>query len=113
MSAPATDAPKRLMSQPEYLRGATHLPKPLRDFHDAKDAFKSLHEWMGEPESRAGITMPNWVDGMCYVIDYFLKFMAAHGWTMQRSRAAVEFASLDATIKARRDREYASVEPTA
>lgn len=33
--------------------------------------------------------------GQCYAIDWFLWFMAQHGWTLQRSRAkGVEFFDL-------------------
>lgn len=93
------------MSPPvaDWLRSGKHLPPPLRDFHDQKDVFKSLHEWAGPLEE--GEKRPSWIEGHCYVIDLFLRFMAAHGWTLQRSRKPVEFASLADTIKQRRDRE--------
>lgn len=97
------------IDQAEFLRDPErYLPAPLRDFHDQKDVFKSLHEWLRpmDPQAeRVGDARPNWRDGQCYVIDGFLKFMAAHGWTLQRSSASVNFASLAHTIEARRDRE--------
>lgn len=90
-----------------WLRDGNHLPAPLKDFHDAKDVFKSLHEWVAsaKPEQRGPFQRPSWIDGQCYVMDDFLAFMAAHGWTMQRSRAKLTFADLRLTIKNRREKE--------
>jgi hypothetical protein len=83
----------------EWLKEGAHLPSPLRDFHDQKDVFKSLHDWAGK---EAGVS---WVVGHIYVIDLFLRFMATHGWTLQRSRARLPFADLATTIDERRERE--------
>lgn len=99
---------KPKISVREYVKDAQHLPAPLRDFHDQKDVFKTFHGWLGpqpEEDKCHGFTRPSWVDGQIYVIDGFLRFMAACGWTLQRSRASVDFASLEAAIKARKEEE--------
>lgn len=80
----------------EWLARARHLPPALRDFHAQKDVFKALHDWM--PEDTGNFEMPSWVDGQVYTIDYFLRFMAVHGYTLQRSRADVPFCDLTATV---------------
>jgi hypothetical protein len=103
---------KAKMSARDYVRDAQHLPAPLRDFHDQKDVFKTFHGWLGElseKDKQHGFSRPSWADGQIYVIDGFLRFMAACGWTLQRSRASVNFASLDAAIKARQDEEAKSL----
>lgn len=92
----------------DLLESGKHLPQPLQDFHDQKDVFKSLHEWMKpslEKNKDSLDKMPDWRSGHIYTIDYFLRFMAIHGWTLQRSRTKINFCDLDETIKDRRDRE--------
>lgn len=94
-------------SQADYVRDGGHLPSIMRDFHDQKEIFKSAWEWFtdsGKDPPPMGIS---WMAGHVFTVDCFLKFMAAHGWTMQRSRADVEFADIQETIKDRRDREAA------
>ena len=90
----------------KWVSDGEHLPAPLRDFHDQKDFFKSLHDWMSNGNARGvGEDLPNWIAGQIYVIDWFLRFAALHGWTLQRSRKPLTFASLDQTIGERRQRE--------
>lgn len=86
-----------------FLSSGKYLPKPLRDFHDAKEVFKTMHTLISSDNE--SIKPIKWVQGQCYVIDIFLWFMAKRGWTMQRSRAKIEFDNLDEDIKARRDIE--------
>jgi len=81
----------------KWLHRGGHLPRPLRDFHDAKEVFKAMHVTMpGDPN--ASIKQPDWITGHCYVIDVFLWFMAIRGWTMQRSRCDLDFRDLDADL---------------
>jgi hypothetical protein len=84
-----------------YLKTGAYLPKPLRDFHDQKEVFKTMHA-MIDPANES-IKSVGWVQGQCYVIDIFLWFMAARGWTLQRSRVKADFRDLDADIEARRE----------
>lgn len=85
----------------EYVESGHHLPAPLRDFHDAKDLFKLMHRRYGSRSEglfKYYEQSVNWVLGQCYVIDWFLWFMAQHGWTLQRSRSKVDFRNLDAAL---------------
>lgn len=78
-----------------------HLPPWLRDFHDQKDLFKAIQAWTN-PLNREKAPDPNyhvtWVQGHCYTVDTFLRFMAFHGFTLQRTRKQLEFCDLDASI---------------
>lgn len=82
-----------------WRKSNAHLPDILKDFHDQKDVFKTMHQMIGEsPKNISGKTM-DFVDGHIYAIDVFLWFMARHGYTLQRSRANVEFDSIERNIK--------------
>lgn len=61
-----------------------YLPEPIRDFHDQKDLFKSMHLLYQDSEGEKN--MPNWMQGQIYVVDWFLWFMAARGYTLQKTR---------------------------
>ncbi len=77
----------------EYLESGEHLPKFLRDFHDQKDFFKSMH-YLCEG-SEGSDEKPNWVEGHIYTIDWFLWFMASRGYTLQKCRKkGIEFKEL-------------------
>lgn len=75
-----------------------HLPKLMRDFHNCKDIFKTISEYIvceeGHPASEI-----NWRQAHCYTIDVFLWFMAEHGYTLQRSRSRHEFSDLRDRIR--------------
>lgn len=73
-----------------------HLPKFMRDFHDQKDLFKTIHETF-EIKPGGENDVP-WATGMEYVIDVFLWFMALHGYTLQRTRKRGEFRGIDERI---------------
>jgi hypothetical protein len=86
----------------EYVKSGDHLPAPLKDFHDMKDVFKLLHRLYARNDDSTfeyNGEKVNWVLGQCYVIDWFLWFMAQRGWTLQRSRADVGFIDLTEEIK--------------
>lgn len=77
-----------------------HLPAFMRDFHDQKDLFKTIHgRYQERPEGA------NWVQAHVYTIDFFLWFMAQHGYTLQRSRARLPFDDLHASIEAHQEVE--------
>lgn len=86
------------MQPREYVETGRHLPPFLSDFHDAKDFFKYMHRVQGDCQD--GDESINWRIGCIYTIDHFLWFAAQHGWTLQRSRAAVEWRDLDDGIAA-------------
>lgn len=88
----------------EYLKSGAYLPAPLRDFHDAKEVFKTMHSVVAVEKNEYARSV-TWVTGQCYVIDIFLWFMARRGWTLQRSRAAVDFRDLQGDVAARREQD--------
>lgn len=92
------------MNTDEFLKSGAYLPAPLRDFHDQKEVFKTMHGTMDLSKNEYAKTV-SWIVGQCYVIDVFLWFMARRGWTLQRSRARVDFRDLGVDIKAQRDAE--------
>lgn len=110
-----SDEKKQERTQPPplqtWLQSGNYLPPPLRDFHDQKEVFKSiwqrlLRRFSADPSTEQYLGGMTWAQDQIFVIDHFLWFMAAHGWTLQRSRAKVDsYENLDATIKERRDRE--------
>lgn len=74
----------------EWLRSGKHLPEPMRDFHDQKNLFKSMH--FLQQKSDGADKNPNWIQGHIYIIDFFLWFMASRGYTLQKTRKkGVEF----------------------
>lgn len=88
-----------------YVDSGLHLPSPLKDPYDAEDLFKLMHRLYGKDDEDCHVFATtgeriNWYMGQCYVIDWFLWFMGQHGWTLQRSRANVEFKDLAERIAA-------------
>lgn len=62
-----------------------HLPFFLKDFHDAKDFFKAFHEWASETDT-PWKDLPSWCDCHILTLDYLLRFLAVHGYTLQKWR---------------------------
>ena len=91
-----------------YVESGKHLPPPLRDFHDCKDFFKwvdgvcvsHVREDETSPTHYMNKDLPNWTTAQIYTIDYFLWFMGQFGYTLQRSRANVDFRSLEEEVGA-------------
>jgi hypothetical protein len=79
----------------EYLASNRWLPWFMRDFHDQKDLFKTIEQkWPNAKEMDI-----SWVLAHVYVVDRFLKFMAFHGYTLQKSRAkGVQFGDIHWTL---------------
>lgn len=77
----------------DWLKSGKHLPDFLRDFHNQKNVFKwinyslELNNLKSESHDKINI---NFRDQMCYTIDYFLWYMAMHGYTLQRSRVRLD-----------------------
>lgn len=85
------------MNIKDFLSNCKFLPWFLRDFHDQKALFKSVERHMGrDDEARYGV---DWVKANCYTIDKFLRYMAMHGYTLQKSRVHCDFCSLEETLK--------------
>ena len=98
----------------EWLRSGEYLPQPLRDFHDQKEVFKTiwqrlLRRFESDPSTKTYLGGMTWPAAQIFVIDHFLWFMAAHGWTLQRSRTHVAdgFDDLAAAVQKRRNEEVA------
>src|SRR5690606_6416319 len=92
----------------KWIETGKHLPRFLRDFHDQKDLFKTIEQEWGQPADKHYAV--GWVAAQCYVIDRFLRFMALHGYTLQRTRTRVECYDLRETLKQaeeERQRQYA------
>ena len=88
-----------------FLKGDSYryLPRFLRDFHDQKAVFKSVERHMGRDRDSYGV---DWMAGQCYVVDRFLKYMALHGYTLQRTQVSgIDFCDLDATLREDRNRD--------
>ncbi len=87
-----------------FLKSGNYLPRPLRDFHNAKRLFKRIDENIqrtlaNDDNARISYQGYNWILAHIYVVDQFLWFMARHGWTLQRSRQPLVFADLETTLK--------------
>jgi len=76
----------------EWLESSEYLPEFLRDFHDQKNIFKSMHFLYADAD--VARDKPNWMQGQIYVIDWFLWFMASRGYTLQKSRKGVSFLGM-------------------
>lgn len=74
-----------------------HLPEFMRDFHNCKSLFRGISEHIICDDDNPA-NQVNWRQAHCYTIDVFLWFMAKHGFTLQRSRARLEFEDLDALL---------------
>lgn len=78
-----------------WLKSAKYLPDFMRDFHNQKDLFKTIHELVNEHDGTKAIS---WRDAHIYTIDVFLWFMARRGYTLQRSRVKCDFLDIRQTI---------------
>jgi hypothetical protein len=82
------------------LRAARHMPEFMRDFHDQKDLFKTIQSVM-ETKNPDTCGAVNWMQGQCYCIDVFLKFMAMHGYELRK--VGHETFDLKATMEKQRE----------
>ena len=71
-----------------------HLPEFMRDFNNCKQLFKGISDYIVCDADHPANDV-NWRQAHCYTIDVFLWFMAEHGFTLQRSRAKLNFEDLD------------------
>lgn len=85
-----------------------HLPEFMRDFHNCKELFKGISEYIVCEDDHPANDV-NWRQAHCYTIDVFLWFMAEHGYTLQRSRARQSFTNLEERVAQMREiRQQAS-----
>lgn len=99
---------KKPVDPREWVKSGNYLPPIMRDFHDQKDIFKTIHETVAveKHEYAGGVS---WMVGQCYVIDIFLWWMAKHGYTLQRSRQPVDFHDIGQDVAASRRRSMAAL----
>lgn len=90
----------------EWMESGEYLPLFLRDFHHQKDVFKWLDSRVSnrrkadiEKRGYAMIHSYDWRSHHILVIDFFLWYMAIHGWTLQRSRKNFDFADWEKSLK--------------
>ncbi len=68
----------------DWLMSGEYLPVCMRDFHEQKNLFKSMH--CLQQDNEGAENNPTWVQGHIYIIDFFLWFMASRGYTLQKTR---------------------------
>jgi hypothetical protein len=98
----------------QWASSLEYLPDFIRDFHDQKDLFKTIH-WLCKPEKLSDtdtsfdrLQSVSWIQGQIYVIDKFLWVMAKFGWTLQRSRKrGLVFRDYYEFNRAREEQEHA------
>ena len=70
----------------EWRSNKQHLPEFMRDFHDQKRLFKALVSSFENSEE----CPLNFRDAQIFTIDWFLWFMAIHGYKLTKTSAKVE-----------------------
>lgn len=95
-----------------WLETLEYLPPDLRDFHAQKEVFKWIWEKVeanreaGAPAEPSQLRDMDWAAAHVWTVDWFLWFMAACGYTLQRSRKkGVPFHDLTACLAEKRERE--------
>ena len=106
--------PKEFVDKKNKSGQALYLPPFMRDFHAQKELFKDIQRFVeNKKKSDKNYTYldgVSWVAAHVYVVDFFLWFMAQHGYTLQKCRRKdVEFHDIDEELKSHRElrfREY-------
>ena len=91
----------------QWRKSGDYLPEFMRDFHDQKDLFKALQDVVERSNDKHGghrSLNATWTDYHIYSVDIFLWVLAAHGYTLQRSRRKFGFASVYDFVAASRVR---------
>lgn len=110
MTAPevlAADRLKSVAAFDQWRRSGAYLPVFMRDFHDQKDLFKAMQDVVERSNEKHGghrALNATWTDYHVYTVDIFLWVLAAHGYTLQRSRQRFGFACIYDFVSAARDR---------
>lgn len=78
-----------------------HLPPFMRDFHDQKDLFKWMHHIVSKNNADKAdyekLEM-NFRDMHLFTVDFFLWFMAQHGYTLQKTKKKLDFYDIEKTV---------------
>ena len=89
-----------------WRRDGQYLPEFMRDFNDQKDLFKALHDVVDRANAKNGSHRSlnaSWTEYHIYTVDIFLWVLAAHGYTLQRSRRRFGFADIYDFVSQARD----------
>lgn len=89
------------MDAKEFVRSGKHLPPVLREWSFQGWLFRWIDLAVAKrkaEDDHLSVKLPDCIAAHIYVIDYFLWFMGQFGYTLQRSRAKVEFYDLQACI---------------
>lgn len=78
----------------QWRNSKDHLPDFMRDFHNQKDLFKALSSSFANSDE----CPVDWRDGHIYTVDWFLWFMAIHGYKLTKTTAKVEHKDIDEAI---------------
>ena len=95
------------MNFDQWRKAGKHLPVFMRDFHDQKEVFKTIFDKYDISDLDI-----SWRDAHIFTIDYFLWFMADHGFTLQKNRTKVDFHDIGDTLQlalSKRNEQFASL----
>ena len=74
----------------KWIESKKYLPKFLRDFHDQKDLFKVMQVKFVEKQWDSKFEETPTFQQCQIITEFFLMFMAAHGYTLQKTKTKVE-----------------------
>jgi hypothetical protein len=84
-----------------WIKSGEYLPDLMRDFHDQKELFKTLHQTVNvKGHKYAGDV--SWVVGHCYTVDIFLWWMAQHGYVLRRASKKRGYRDLETSLSTAR-----------
>ncbi len=90
------DKKSNLKNNLQWRNEQGHLPDFMKDFHDQKNLFKALSSSFGNQDE----CPLSFRDGQIYTIDWFLWFMAIHGYKLQKTTAKVDHMEIDEAVRA-------------
>tara|TARA_R110002074_G_scaffold85119_1_gene188411 strand:- start:43 stop:345 length:303 start_codon:yes stop_codon:yes gene_type:complete len=74
----------------EWLESKKYLPSFMRDFHEQKNLFKSIHILYQNNEFAD--LKPTLTESHGYTVDWFLWYMGSRGYTLQKNKTRIKFA---------------------
>lgn len=103
--------PRQKKTRSEWMSSLAYLPAWFRDHHDQKEVFKWI--WRRVEKQRAdsngfnhtALKSLDWISAHIFVIDFFLWFMALHGYTLQPARQSFEFNDWQTSIREMKDED--------
>lgn len=85
----------QLKNNLKWRQNGNHLPKFMRDWHDQKYLFKAIVSSFGNHEDCS----INFMVAHTFTIDWFLWFMAIHGYKLTKTTAKVEHLDINEAVK--------------